>query len=285
MRTFSIFAMCYLILACATPQHDSDDVAAEQLDYPQTRRGDVVDRYFDVSIPDPYRWLEDDRSEETGEWVKDQNRLTSAYLDKIPFRKDLKTRLQASWHYEKVSAPFTEGDYKYFYKNDGLQDQAVVYRQKAGGDPQVFLDPNTLSEDGTTSLAQLSFSRDGSLAAYSVSEGGSDWRKIVIIDVHTKKELEPRLLDVKFSGIHWFRNEGFYYSSYDKPQGSELSARTDQHKLYYHRLGQPQSEDQLVFGGTASRKRRCVFVRRVDSLALKVALWPVSSFSGGQTNA
>src|SRR5690606_2602212 len=153
---------------------------------------------------------------------------------------------------------FKEGKYTYFYKNDGLQNQYVVYRTDEQGNTEVFLDPNTFSEDGTTSLAGLSFSRDGSLAAYSISEGGSDWRKIIVIDVETKEPLEPTLVDVKFSGISWFGNEGFYYSSYDKPEGSELSAKTDQHKLYYHKLGTAQADDVVVFGGTEEQKHRYV---------------------------
>jgi prolyl oligopeptidase len=228
------------------------------VDYPVTQSGDVLDTYFGVDVADPYRWLEDDRSEETGEWVKAQNAVTFDYLAKIPHRARLKQRLEELWNYEKVSAPFTEGDYTYFYKNDGLQDQYVVYRQKGDAEAEVFLDPNKFSDDGTTSLAQLSFSKDGSIAAYSISEGGSDWRKIRIIDVVSRQPLEQPLVDVKFSGISWKGQEGFYYSSYDKPEGSELSAKTDQHKLYYHKLGQPQANDELVFGGTADQKRRYI---------------------------
>lgn len=228
------------------------------VDYPVTQSGDVLDTYFGVEVADPYRWLEDDRSEETAEWVKVQNAVTFDYLAKIPHRARLKQRLEEMWNYEKVSAPFTEGDYTYFYKNDGLQDQYVVYRQKGDAEAEVFLDPNKFSDDGTTSLAQLSFSKDGSIAAYSISEGGSDWRKIRIIDVVSRQPLEKPLVDVKFSGISWKGQEGFYYSSYDKPEGSELTAKTDQHKLYYHKLGQPQANDELVFGGTADQKRRYI---------------------------
>jgi prolyl oligopeptidase (EC:3.4.21.26). Serine peptidase. MEROPS family S09A len=196
------------------------------MSYPETRKGDVVDTYFGTEVADPYRWLEDDRSEETENWVKAQNEVTFAHLESIPYREKIETRLTELWNYEKISAPFKEGDYTYFYKNDGLQNQYVVYRQKGDEEPKVFLDPNTFSEDGTTSLAQLTFSDDGSLAAYSISEGGSDWRKIRIIDAETKEQLEDPLVDVKFSGVSWVGNEGFYYSSYDKPEGSELSAKT-----------------------------------------------------------
>ena len=244
-------------------EQTSDTVAAAQkqtqkISYPVTQKGDVVDTFFGTDVADPYRWLEDDRSEETGAWVKAENKVTFDYLSQIPYRGQLKSRLAELWNYEKIGAPFKEGDYSYFYKNDGLQNQYVVYRQKEDGTAEVFLDPNTFSEDGTTSMGQLSFSKDGSIAAYAISEGGSDWRKIIIIDVETKKVLETPLVDVKFSGISWFKNEGFYYSSYDKPEGSELSAKTDQHKLYYHVLGQPQKDDKIIFGNTAEQKRRYV---------------------------
>ena len=241
-------------------EKSADTIAAAQqkVTYPTTHKGDVVDNYFGTDVADPYRWLEDDRSEETGAWVEAENKVTFDYLAQIPYRDELKSRLAELWNYEKVGAPFKEGNYTYFYKNDGLQNQYVVYRQKDGGEAEVFLDPNTFSEDGTTSMGQLSFSKDGSIAAYAISEGGSDWRKIIIIDVETKQVLEAPLVDVKFSGISWFKNEGFYYSSYDKPEGSELSAKTDQHKLYYHVLGQAQKDDAIIFGDTAEQKRRYV---------------------------
>ena len=228
------------------------------LSYPQTAKGDVVDSYFEQTVADPYRWLEDDRSTETEAWVKAQNKVTFGYLEQIPYREQIKQKLAASWNYEKVTAPFKEGKYTYFYKNDGLQNQYVLYRQLDDGSSEVFLDPNTFSSDGTTSLAEVSFSKDGAKLAYSISEGGSDWRKIIVIDVETKQQLEPELVDVKFSGISWFGNEGFYYSSYDKPDGSELSAKTDQHKLYYHKLGTPQKDDAVIFGATEQQKHRYV---------------------------
>ncbi|WP_408002959.1 prolyl oligopeptidase family serine peptidase [Pseudoalteromonas sp. P1-9] len=226
--------------------------------YPETKKGEVVDTYFDTQVADPYRWLEDDMSDETAQWVKTQNKVTFDYLAQIPYRDKLKERLTKLMDYEKVSAPFKEGKYTYFYKNDGLQNQYVIYRQVEGGEPEVFLDPNTFSDDGTTSLAGITFSKDGSLAAYQISEGGSDWRKVIIIDVETKKQIEDTLVDVKFSGLSWVGNEGFYYSSYDKPEGSELSAKTDQHKLYFHKLGTKQADDKVVFGGTDTQKHRYV---------------------------
>ena len=226
--------------------------------YPETAKKAVVDTLFGTAVIDNYRWLEDDRSKETEDWVKAENEVTFNYLSKIPYREQLKKRLSELWNYEKVGTPFKEGDYTYFYKNDGLQNQYVVYRQKDDGEPEVFLDPNKFSDDGTTSLSTLSFSEDGKTAAYAISEGGSDWRKIIVIDVATKAVKEDTLVDVKFSGISWYKNEGFYYSSYDKPKGSELSAKTDQHKLYYHQLGTSQKTDKVIFGGTPSEKHRYV---------------------------
>ena len=229
--------------------------------YPKTKKVDTVTNYFGTQIKDPYRWLEDDMSEETARWVEDQNKTTFGYLENIPFREELKQRLTTLWNYEKVGAPFKEGDYSYFYKNDGLQNQYVIYRYKTGQDPdktEVFLDPNTFTEDGTISLGGLSFSENGSLAAYSISEGGSDWRKVLVMNAKSKEIIEDTIVDVKFSGISWLKNEGFYYSSYDKPKGSELSAKTDQHKLYYHKLGTSQKEDELIFGGTPEQKHRYV---------------------------
>lgn len=228
------------------------------VNYPITAKVDTIDTYFGIEVKDPYRWLEDDRSSETEAWVKEQNKTTFGYLENIPFRNDLKNRLEKLWNYEKLGSPFKKGDYTYFYKNDGLQNQYVVYRTKGDEKPEVFLDPNTFSEDGTTSLAGLTFSKDGSLASYLISEGGSDWRKAIVLNAKTKEIIEDTLVDIKFSGISWRGNDGFYYSSYDKPKGSELSAKTDQHKLYYHKLGTPQKTDALIYGGTPLEKHRYV---------------------------
>ena len=228
-----------------------------KVNYPLTTKKAVIDTLFGTEVVDNYRWLEDDRSEDTETWVKAENEVTFDYLSKISYRAQLKTRLTELWNYEKVGTPFTEGAYTYFYKNDGLQNQYVVYRKK-DGEETVFLDPNTFSEDATTSLGSLSFSKDGKTVAYSISEGGSDWRKIIIMDAASKKIKEDTLVDVKFSGISWYKNEGFYYSSYDKPKGSELSAKTDQHKLYYHQLGTAQKDDVVIFGEKAIEKHRYV---------------------------
>jgi prolyl oligopeptidase len=228
-----------------------------EVNYPETIKKAIIDTIFDTKVVDNYRWLEDDRSKETEAWVKAENAVTFNYLNKIPYREQLKSRLTALWNYEKVGTPFKEGDYVYFYKNNGLQNQYVVYRKKDDKE-EVFLDPNTFSEDATTSLGALSFSKDGKTVAYSISEGGSDWRKIIIMDTDSKIIKEDTIVDVKFSGISWYKNEGFYYSSYDKPKGSELSAKTDQHKLYYHKLGTSQKNDVVIFGEKASEKHRYV---------------------------
>ena len=231
----------------------------KNLKYPKTTKRPVIDTLFGTAVTDNYRWLEDDRSTETEDWVKAENEVTFNYLSKIPYREQLKDRLTQLWNYEKIGTPYKEGGYTYFSKNDGLQNQSVVYRKKGEkGTEEVFLDPNTFSKDATTSLGSLSFSKDGKTAAYSISEGGSDWRKIIVLDAIHKIIKEDTLVDVKFSGISWYKNEGFYYSSYDKPKGSELSAKTDQHKLYYHKLGTSQEEDAVIFGEKASEKHRYV---------------------------
>ena len=252
----SILIMLFtsLIFASCTKETKQKSI---KLNYPKTIKKAVIDTLFGTEIIDNYRWMEDDRSEETESWVKAENEVSFNYLSEIPFREQLKRRLTELWNYEKLSAPFIEGDYTYFYKNDGLQNQNVIYRKKDGKET-LFLDPNTFSENATTSLGSLSFSKNGKTVAYSISEGGSDWRKIIIMDAESKIIKEDTLVDVKFSGISWYKNEGFYYSSYDKPKGSELSAKTDQHKLYYHQLGTSQTEDVVIFGGNLYEKHRYV---------------------------
>ncbi len=254
MKKLTILSAALIFVACQTEKKREPIV----VNYPTTQKVDTVDTYFGTEVNDPYRWLEDDRSAETEAWVKTQNKTTFGYLDSIPFREDLKNRLEKLWNYEKLGSPFKEGNYTYFYKNDGLQNQYVVYRKQGDGEAEVFLNPNTFSEDGTTSLAGLSFTKDGTMAAYLISEGGSDWRKAIVINAETMEQVEDTLVDIKFSGVAWKGNEGFYYSSYDKPKGSELSAKTDQHKLYYHKIGTPQSEDELIFGGTPEQKHRYI---------------------------
>ncbi len=224
--------------------------------YPETKQGNQVDNFFGTDVADPYRWLEDDNSAETKDWVIAENKVTNQYLDQIPFRQKIVDRLKKLWNYEKYSAPFTRGKYTYFYKNDGLQNQSVMYRQVGNGAPEVFLDPNTFSKDGTIALSNVSFTKDGSFVAYQLSKGGSDWNSIIIMRVADKKIIGEALRDVKFSGIAWRGNEGFYYSSYDKPrEGSALSGMTDRHKLFFHQINEPQSKDKLIFGGDITPRR------------------------------
>ncbi|HAY3550914.1 prolyl oligopeptidase family serine peptidase [Elizabethkingia meningoseptica] len=226
------------------------------LKYPETKKVSHTDTYFGTQVSDPYRWLEDDRAEDTKAWVQQEVKFTQDYLAQIPFRDQLKKQLMDIWNYEKISAPFKKGKYTYFSKNDGLQAQSVLYRKDAAGKTEVFLDPNKFSEKGTTSLASVSFNKKGTLVAYSISEGGSDWNKIIILDAETKKQLDETLLDVKFSGISWLGDEGFFYSSYDKPkEGSVLSGMTDKHKVYFHKLGTKQSQDELIIGGDKFPRR------------------------------
>ena len=230
------------------------------IQYPETQKKLHSDFYHGIEVSDPYRWLEDDMSDETGEWVKSQNTVTSRFLRKIGFRKKLERRIKKLNDYEKIGAPFKEGDYEYFYKNSGLQNHSVVYRTRIGSndDPEVFIDPNTFSGDGTVALRGLSFTKDGSLLAYMITEGGSDWRKIIVMDTETKEVIGDTLKDVKFSGLSWKKNDGFFYSSYDNPNEknkSELSAKTQYHKLYYHKLNSSQSEDRLVYGGKKEPNR------------------------------
>ena len=225
--------------------------------YPQSQKGSTQDTYFGTLVDDPYRWLEDDLSAETKNWVKAENEVTEDYLSQIPYREQIRKRLETLWNYEKVTAPSVEGNYVYFFKNDGLQNQHVLYRKKGDdGKEEVFLDPNKFSTDGTTSLADVAFSKDGSLVAYQISEGGSDWTKVIVLNAEDKTVVGDTLQDVKFSGLAWKGNEGLFYSSYDKPkEGSALSAMTDQHKLYYHALNTPQANDELIFGGAKTPRR------------------------------
>ncbi|UOQ68463.1 prolyl oligopeptidase family serine peptidase [Hymenobacter volaticus] len=226
------------------------------LPYPQTKKVDTANTYFGTKVADPYRWLENDQAPDTKSWVQEENKVTQNYLSQIPYRDAIRKRLETLWNYEKYGAPFKEGKYTYFSKNTGLQSQSVLYRQLGAGAPEVFLDPNNFSKDGTTSLAGINFTKDGSLAAYQISEGGSDWRKVIVLRTTDKSIVGDTLKDVKFSGTAWKGNEGFYYSSYDKPKaGSKLAGKTQLHKLMYHKLGTPQSTDVLVFGGEKTPRR------------------------------
>ncbi len=221
---------------------------AQNIVYPTTKKVDTVDNYFGKKIADPYRWLEDDNSAETAEWVKAENKVTYDYLSKIPFRDNVKKRLTELWNYEKISAPFKHGSNYFFYKNDGIQNQAVLYKQASlDAKPEVLLDPNKLSTDGTVALGGIGFSKDGKTMAYAISKAGSDWEEIHVLDVTSGNKLSDVLKWVKFSGMS-FRGNGFYYSRYDAPAaGKELSKKNEFHKVYYHKIGEDQSKDVLVF--------------------------------------
>lgn len=222
--------------------------AQQKMNYPEAKKTAVTDNYFGTVIADPYRWLEDDNSDETTKWVEAENEVTEVYLSKIPFRQQIKDRLTKLWNYPRYGVPFHEGEYYFFFKNDGIQNQSVLYIQKSLKDkPKVFLDPNKLSADGTVALGSYSVSKDGKYFAYSISSSGSDWNQIYVMETATGKQLNDKIEWVKFSGISW-KNDGFYYSSYDKPTGGgELSSKNEYHKVYYHQLGRPQSEDQLIY--------------------------------------
>lgn len=218
-----------------------------QLKYPETNKVDVVDDYFGTKVADPYRWLEDDNSEETASWVIEQNKVTDEYLSRIPFRDNLKTRFEKLYNYPKYGAPFRAGDKYYFFKNDGLQNQSVMYvKDKVDGEARVFFDPNKLSEDGTVSLATFSFSKDGKTFAYATASGGSDWNEYFVMDVESGKKLNDHLIWIKFSGMAW-KDNGFFYSRFPEPTGSELSTKNQYSKVYYHKIGDDQSKDVVIF--------------------------------------
>ncbi len=208
----------------------------------------VVDDYFGTKIADPYRWLEDDNSEETKKWVKGQNAVTQTYLNQIPFRESLKKQLTGLWDYESIGTPSKHGDYYIYSKNDGKQNQSVYYiKTGEDGNEEILIDPNKLSEDGTTSIGSLSISKDNKYMAYEISKSGSDWSEISVMELSTKKILKDKISWVKFSGISWYK-DGFYYSGYDAPEaGKEYSNKNEFHKVFYHKVGTKQADDQLIF--------------------------------------
>ena len=247
-------------------------ICSAQLKYPVTHKSTQQDDYFGTMIKDPYRWLEDDNSKETKAWVIAQNKVTNQYLSSIPYRDKVKDRLAELWNYPKYGAPFKKGDYLYFYKNDGLQNQNVLYRQKGlKGTPEVFIDPNKLSKDGTVSLGVPEFSENNKYAAYYEAQAGSDWQVARVMDVSTGNLLKDHLQYIKFSGISWKGDEGFYYSRYPvAEEDSKLTGQNQFHSVYFHKIGTPQSEDKLVFedkehplrimGGEITRDKRFVVV-------------------------
>nr|WP_321375716.1 prolyl oligopeptidase family serine peptidase [uncultured Bacteroides sp.] len=249
MKKMTLLLACGMITANTFGQKS-------KLTYPITKKDNTVDTYFGVKVADPYRWLENDTTKETAAWVKAQNKVTSSYLEKIPFRNKLKERLTNLTNYEKIGAPFKKNGKYYFYKNDGLQNQSVLYVQNTlDSEPEVFLDPNKLSEDGTVALTGISFSKDGKYFAYTISRSGSDWREVYVMDIATRKLLSDHIQWAKFSGAAW-QGDGFYYSAYDAPvAGKEFSNVNENHKIYYHKIGEPQSKDALVYQNPKYPKR------------------------------
>jgi len=221
----------------------------------KTKKYPQIDTYFGTEIADPYRWLEDDSSDETSAWIDEQNQMTFDYLNQIPYRQEIKDRLTEIWDYETIGIPFVEGEYEYCFKNSGLQNQSVLYRINEEGEDEVFLDPNELSEDNSLLLTNISFSKDNTMMAYSLSEKGSDWRTIVVMDTQTKELLSDEIVDVRFSfHIAWKESEGFFYTSYNREEKSELEA-----KLYYHKIGERQESDTLIFG--QDKRHRYLWVK------------------------
>ena len=228
--------------------------SAQMLSYPETRTVDSADSYFGIKVNDPYRWLENDSSAETKDWVMAENKITRDYISKIPFRPLVKKALKDNYNYAKQSAPVKYGEWYYFFKNSGLQNQSVIYRMKNYSDTakaEIFIDPNSFARDGAVSFQNFYFSPDFSLCAYLISNGGSDWREVIIKDVHTGNQVGDTIRNVKFSGVSWKGNDGFYYSTYEIPAGqNKLVAKSDHHTAYYHKLGTPQKEDEIVYGGS-----------------------------------
>ncbi|MEO8568915.1 MAG: prolyl oligopeptidase family serine peptidase, partial [Ginsengibacter sp.] len=233
---------CFILMTIST-------LSFSQIKYPETKKVNQVDNYFGTNVADPYRWLEDDNSEETKAWVEAENKITQEYLSKIPFRDKVKSKLEEMWNYAKYSSPFKEGDYYYYYKNDGLQNQSVLYRQRGlDGTPEVFIDPNTMSKDGTAAIETPSFSRNKKYATYLESQAGSDWQQAHVMNVADKQLLKDEVNYIKFSGISWKGDDGFYYSRYPTPdEKSMLTNQNQNHKVYYHKLGTSQSDDILIY--------------------------------------
>lgn len=252
MRLNKILALASMVMLASCGKEES-----KTFDYPATAKVDTTDTYFGIEVSDPYRWLENDTSAATAEWVKAESELTFGYLESIPFRSAIKKRLEELYNYERIGTPSKHGDFLYYSRNDGLQNQNVYFRKKGeSGEPEMFLDPNTFSADGTTRLAGMAFSKDGSRLVYEISRSGSDWTDAIVIRADDKQPLQDTIKDLKFASFAWKGNDGFYYTSYGQLKGtSRITAKAENQKLYYHKVGTPRSSDELVFGDDNNPKR------------------------------
>ncbi len=244
--------MKFFMLSIASLFLWSSSVTA-QFNYPVTAKGNTEDTYFGTTVKDPYRWLEDDNSEATKKWVVEQNAVTQKYLAGIPYRSQVQSYLETMWNYPKYGTPFAKGEYYYFYKNDGLQNQSVLYRQKGlTGQPEVFIDPNNFSKEGTAAMSNLSFSKSGKYCAFFLAKAGSDWQTAVVMDVASKKAHTDSAYWIKFSGLSWKGDEGFYYSRYaQSTEAQKMMKKNENHQVYYHKIGTPQSADELIYADPA----------------------------------
>ncbi len=276
MRKSLFLLPAILLLAC----NNKDSKQEGSITYPVTKKVDTVDNYFGMQIPDPYRWLEDDHSAETGEWVSQQNKVTFDYLSKIPFRDKIKERLTQLWNFEKISSPFKKGKYYFYYKNDGIQNQSVLYVQEGlNGTPRVLIDPNKLSADGTVALGAIAVSYSARFLAYGVSKAGSDWTQVQVVNIETGEVQRDNIDWVKFSGVSWVEDDGFYYSAYDKPEeGKELSKKNEFHKVFYHFMGDEQDQDMLVYEDKQHALRN--FHAQMTDAGRYLALYGSESTSG-----
>src|SRR3972149_6716615 len=247
MKTKLLISLAFILFISFT--------STAQLKYPQPKKGDVKDNYFGTIVPDPYRWMEDDNAAEVKDWVQEENKVTFGYLEKIPFRSKIKDRLGKHYNCPRYSTPFKGGDKYYFYKNDGLQNQSILYQQDdLNSEPVLFLDPTKLSDDGTVSLTSTAFSKDGKYFAYGTASGGSDWNEFYVMDVTTQKVLSDHLKWIKFSGISW-AGDGFFYGRMPEPsEGKELTSSNEYQKIYYHKIGTPQAEDKFIYGDDKNPK-------------------------------
>lgn len=267
-KYFIVLTLALFIISTACMQKPEQT----KITYPKAKKVDTTDSYFGQSVADPYRWLEDDNSEETAQWVTEENKITNDYLAKIPFREDLRKRLTEIWNYPKYGVPFKKGDRYFYFKNDGIQNQGVLYMQQNIEDPsEVLLDPNTLSEDGTVALSSMGISKDGQYLAYSIARAGSDWNEIFVMEINSRKLLTDHIQWVKFSGVSW-KDNGFFYSGYDAPaEGEELKGQNRFHKVFYHELGTPQSKDLIVFEDKDHPLRTCAGYTTEDESFLLVS--------------